>query len=175
MSDRLGENGQGRVLVVDDHAQARESMADILQHAGHDVRCCCSAMEALQSLQQWSPDVILTDLQMPGMSGIEFIRAMSERNVEAQTVMVTAHATVSAAVDAMRLGALDFIEKPFNVNQLEQLEAFVNRNPVHIYSAGRLQTVLTYRDLPVGYGLTDEGKLKSQFPKAEWPFTFHTE
>lgn len=123
MSDRLGENGQGRVLVVDDHARARESMTDILQHAGHDVRCCCSAVEALQSLEQWSPDVILTDLQMPGMNGIEFIRAMGERNVEAQTVMVTAHATVSAAVDAMRLGALDFIEKPFDVNQLEQLVA----------------------------------------------------
>ena len=98
-------------------------MADILRHAGHHVRCCGSAMEALRSLEQWPADVILTDLQMPGMNGLDFIRALGERNVEAQTVMVTAHATVSAAVDAMRLGAFDFIEKPFDVDQLEQLVA----------------------------------------------------
>jgi DNA-binding NtrC family response regulator len=121
MNGRSGELAQGRVLVVDDHARARESMADILQQVGHDVRCCCSAIEALTALEQWSPDVVLTDLQMPGMNGIEFIRVMAERHVEAQTVMVTAHATVSAAVDAMRLGAFDFIEKPFDINQLEQL------------------------------------------------------
>ncbi len=123
MSARGAETGPGRVMVVDDHARARESMADILRHAGHNVRCCSSAVEALRTLEQWPADVILTDLQMPGMNGLDFIRALGQRNVEAQTVMVTAHATVSAAVDAMRLGAFDFIEKPFDIDQLEQLVA----------------------------------------------------
>jgi DNA-binding NtrC family response regulator len=121
MKNRYQTNDTGQVLVVDDHARARESMTDILQHAGHDVRCCASAVEALKQLENWSPDVIITDLKMPGMSGIEFIRALGQRNVEAQTVMVTAHATVSSAVDAMRLGAFDYIEKPFDADQLEQL------------------------------------------------------
>jgi DNA-binding NtrC family response regulator len=111
----------GHVLVVDDHASARESMADVLRHAGHEVRCCGSAMEALGQLLRWSADVIVTDLKMPGMNGLEFIRELTRRSVDAQIVMVTAHATVASAVDAMRLGAFDYIEKPFGAEQLEQL------------------------------------------------------
>ncbi len=113
----------GHVLVVDDHASARESMADVLRHAGHQVLCCGSAREALQQLDRFSADVIVTDLKMPGMNGIEFIRALAQRSIDAQIVMVTAHATVATAVDAMRLGAFDYIEKPFGADQLEQLVA----------------------------------------------------
>ncbi len=94
-------------------ASARESMADVLRHAGHQVRCCSSAVEALQLLTDWSADVIVTDLKMPGMNGLEFIRALAQRPHDAQIVMVTAHATVASAVDAMRHGAFDYIEKPF--------------------------------------------------------------
>ena len=61
------------MLVVDDHRQARESMADVLRQAGHRVACCSSAAEALQVIQQESYDCIVTDLKMPGMSGLEFI------------------------------------------------------------------------------------------------------
>ncbi len=113
----------GRVLVVDDHARARESMSDILTHASHEVHCCASAVEALRLLDRQSFDVILTDLKMPGMNGLDFIRALDERECDAQVVMVTAHATVSSAVEAMRHGAYDYIEKPFDVDQLEQLVA----------------------------------------------------
>ena len=63
----------GRVLVVDDHARARESMADVLRHAGHQVQCCTCAAEALQLLKTARVDCIITDLKMPGMTGIEFI------------------------------------------------------------------------------------------------------
>ncbi len=111
----------GYVLVVDDHPQARQSMADILAAAGHDVRCAGSAVEGLNMLEQWPADVILSDLKMPGMNGLEFIRELARRDTDAQIVMVTAHATVASAVDAMRFGAFDYIEKPFDVDQLEQL------------------------------------------------------
>jgi DNA-binding NtrC family response regulator len=123
MIHRTQPSANGTVLVVDDHASARESMAEVLRHAGHDVRCCGSALEALHQLDDWSADVIVTDLKMPGMNGLEFIRALSQRPCDAQVVMVTAHATVSSAVDAMRLGAFDYIEKPFGAEQLEQLVA----------------------------------------------------
>ncbi|MFO7908077.1 MAG: sigma-54-dependent transcriptional regulator [Planctomycetota bacterium] len=113
----------GHVLVVDDHKNARESMADVLRHAGHQVRCCSSGVEALNQLDDWPADVIITDLKMPGMNGLEFIRSLARRAHDAQIVMVTAHATVPSAVDAMRLGAFDYIEKPFRVERLEELVA----------------------------------------------------
>jgi DNA-binding NtrC family response regulator len=111
----------GNVLVVDDHLTARQSMADVLRHAGHRVRCCGSGTEALHQLDEEGADVVVTDLRMPGMDGLQFIQALAERSQDSQVVMVTAHATVAAAVDAMRLGAFDFIEKPFRVEQLEEL------------------------------------------------------
>jgi len=111
----------GRVLVVDDHAQARESMADVLRQAGHTVDCRSSAVEALRLLESQDYQVIVTDLQMPGMTGLEFIQQLKARKQTAQLLMVTAHATVSSAVAAMRHGALDYIEKPFDADQLEKL------------------------------------------------------
>lgn len=114
----------GRVLIVDDHARARQSMGDILSCAGHQVVCCASAVEGLRRLEQTAFDVIITDLQMPGMTGLELIKALQQRGEEAPIIMVTAHASVSSAVEAMRHGAFDYIEKPFNADQIEQL---VNR------------------------------------------------
>jgi len=119
MIAKLGSTG--RVLVVDDHPRARESMSDVLRHVGHHVECSASAIEALSRLSCESFDVIITDLKMPGMNGLEFIRQMESHPHGAQIVMVTAHATVATAVQAMRHGAFDFIEKPFNVDQIESL------------------------------------------------------
>lgn len=114
-------DSQGRVLVVDDHAQARESMAYVLRQAGHRVDCCSSGAEALNVAQGKDFDCIVTDLKMPGMNGVEFIVQLERRQYGAQIVMVTAHASVTSAVEAMRHGAFDYIEKPFDVEQLEQL------------------------------------------------------
>jgi DNA-binding NtrC family response regulator len=111
----------GRVLVVDDHRQARESMADTLCQAGHRVDCCGSAPEALQLLQDAAYDCVVTDLKMPGMDGLELIIQVERRRHQVQVVMVTAHATVASAVEAMRHGAFDYIEKPFSADQLERL------------------------------------------------------
>jgi DNA-binding NtrC family response regulator len=113
----------GRVLVIDDHAEARRSMADCLELAGYQVDCVTSAAEALQLMTRESFDAVVTDLQMPGMDGLEFIRTLEKRRHGAQIVMVTAHASVTSAVEAMRHGAFDYLPKPFDADQLEGLVA----------------------------------------------------
>jgi DNA-binding NtrC family response regulator len=118
----------GRVLVVDDNPRARQSMVDCLEAAGHEVVASASAVEGLKLTERQPFDVIITDLQMPGMDGLAFIRTLTERGVEAQIVMVTAFASVASAVEAMRHGAFDYIEKPFDVEQLESLVARAMRH-----------------------------------------------
>ncbi len=128
----------GRVLVVDDNPRARQSMADALATCGHEVVATSSAIEALKITSEQTFDVIITDLQMPGMDGLALIRTLAERKSEAQVVMVTAFASVTSAVEAMRYGAFDYIEKPFDVEQLEQLVARALR---HGEKVGRRSTM----------------------------------
>ncbi len=112
---------RGSVLVVDDQRQVRQSMSDVLQQSGYRVECCAGAIEALRRLDDVTYDCILTDLKMPGLSGVEFIVQLEQRRCESPVVMITAHATVTSAVEAMRHGAFDYIEKPFQADRLEQL------------------------------------------------------
>jgi DNA-binding NtrC family response regulator len=120
MSRKPKTDERFRVLVVDDHASAREAVADVLRQAQYDVDACASAIEALAKLAAGKFDVVVTDLQMPGMNGLEFIREIDRRRLGVQVLMITAHASVSSAVEAMRLGAFDYIEKPFDVVALER-------------------------------------------------------
>ena len=112
-----------RILVVDDHPLARESIAETIRRAGYIVETCPGAEEALDRLEDARLHLIITDLKMAGMDGIGFLRALSERPCGAQVVMITAHATLGTAVEAMRFGAYDYIEKPFNAESLERTVA----------------------------------------------------
>lgn len=120
MSRKPKNDKQFRVLVVDDHASAREAVADVLREADYFVTTCASASEALATLTNGQFDVVVTDLQMPGMNGLEFIREIERRRLGTQVLMITAHGSVTTAVEAMRHGAFDYIEKPFDVLALER-------------------------------------------------------
>jgi DNA-binding NtrC family response regulator len=120
MSRNTKNDQRFRVLVVDDHASAREAVADVLREAQYEVATCASATEALSRLTSAPVDVVVTDLQMPGMDGLEFIREIERRRLDVQVLMITAHASVSSAVEAMRHGAFDYIEKPFDASALER-------------------------------------------------------
>ena len=113
------EQREARVLVVDDHASARASAVDTLRHLGHHAQACSSGAEALKLLCDAPYDVVVTDLQMPGMSGIELIQEIERRRIGVEMLMVTAHASIGTAVEAMRLGAFDYLEKPYDVDRLE--------------------------------------------------------
>jgi DNA-binding NtrC family response regulator len=137
MSRKAKSENPFRVLVVDDHASAREAVADVLRAAEYDVTTCASAVEAVGRLAAAPVDVVVTDLQMPGMDGLEFIREIDRRRFDVQVLMITAHASVSSAVEAMRHGAFDYIEKPFDAIKLERSVAQAcDRKRLHAVATG---------------------------------------
>ncbi|MFZ0423324.1 MAG: response regulator FixJ [Xanthobacteraceae bacterium] len=104
----------GIVHVIDDDEALRESLTFLLRSAKHDVRSYASAKAFLDALPEASLGCIITDVRMPGMSGIELLRRLRELNVAVPVIVVTGHGDVALAVEAMKIGAVDFLEKPFD-------------------------------------------------------------
>jgi DNA-binding NtrC family response regulator len=107
-----------RICVVDDNELMRQSVVTALQHESHHVQPFGDATTALAELARQPFDVIVSDLKMPGMDGIEFLSQLRERNVETPLILMTAFATVPTAVHAMRQGAFDYLQKPFEMDEL---------------------------------------------------------
>lgn len=112
------------VMVVDDQRPARESLVDAVTMLGFEAISCGSGSEAVKQLERRDISVVITDLQMPGMDGLELIRGIRQKSREIQIVMVTAHGTIGTVVEAMRYGALDYLQKPIG---MEALESALNR------------------------------------------------
>lgn len=107
-----------RVLVTEDDLVQREIISDILSGAGFSVRACGSGAEALALLGEEDADILLTDMRMPGMDGLELLREARRLRPELAVVVMTAHATVRTAVTALKEGASDYLEKPFDKEEL---------------------------------------------------------
>lgn len=109
-----------KIFVVDDERIVRVTTADDLRDEGYSVREFASAHAALQHLSEndGEADVIITDLKMPGMDGLEFLAKIKEINSDIYVLLMSAFATVDTAVEAMKLGAYDYISKPFNIDEL---------------------------------------------------------
>jgi len=105
------------ILVVDDDKGMREFLDIMLTREGYDVRCASNATEALSSCRRNSYDLILTDLRMPRMDGLEFLKAVKEISPESLVILITAYASGETAVRAMKEGAYDYIEKNFNIEE----------------------------------------------------------
>ena len=101
------------VHVVDDHAAMRESLGALLGELGFEVRHFACAEELLDAFPVLSPGVLLTDLRMSGLSGLDLIALVAGRRRDFPAVIMTAHGDVDSAISALRLGARDFIQKPF--------------------------------------------------------------
>src|SRR5512138_3440267 len=102
-----------RILVADDHDAVREGMILSLTRLGHEVQGVKGGAEAIAAYRKRPADVVVTDLRMVPVDGIEVVRRLREADPEATVVVVSAHGTIPIAVEAMREGAIDFIEKPF--------------------------------------------------------------
>jgi DNA-binding NtrC family response regulator len=109
---------RGRILVVDDEANARTALAELLRDQNFDVETAADAFKALGKVEAFSPHIVVTDLHMPGMSGIELLHKLKEQEDVPAIVVMTAFGEVSTAVDAMRAGAADYLLKPINFDEL---------------------------------------------------------
>jgi DNA-binding NtrC family response regulator len=109
-----------RVLVVDDAETTLEVLRRQLESAGHDVRCERDVPSALRALDSWAAELVLTDLRMPGPSGLDLVRHLRQRRPDAAVVMITGYPSLSTAVEAGRTGVDDFLSKPFTETELHQ-------------------------------------------------------
>lgn len=115
---------QASIFVVDDQAAFRNVLVKLLSRMQHRIRSFQSGEELLVAVEEDVPDLILLDLKMPGMSGIEVLQALRPKGCDALIILLTAYGTVEDAVEAMKLGAFDFLIKTVD---LENLEPVINR------------------------------------------------
>ncbi|AOV92860.1 response regulator [Vibrio parahaemolyticus] len=106
------------VIFVDDEPHIRDAVSQALLIEGIEVTCFPNAVEALRVIDANSPAIIITDIHMPVMDGLEFMRTLLSKNHHFQFIVLTGHGDVKTAVEAMKSGAYDFLEKPFSTDQL---------------------------------------------------------
>ena len=108
----------GKLLVIDDEGIVRTSCKRVLSPEGYEVRLAANAFEGVKMLEEEKFDVVLTDLKMPDMDGISVLRTIKEKWPETQVIVITGYQTVDTAVKSIKLGAFDYIEKPFTPDAL---------------------------------------------------------
>jgi len=110
--------GGGNVLVVDDQRNMRATTALLLRQAGHRVGEAADGASALEQLAQGAYDVVLTDLRMPNLDGMQLLQAVQRTSPQTQVIVMTAYGTIESAVEAIRHGAYDFLTKPFQEEEV---------------------------------------------------------
>jgi DNA-binding NtrC family response regulator len=103
-----------KVLIVDDEKSIRATLAEFVREDGHEVRTAESAVEALRLAEADLPDVVVTDIILPRMSGVELLGRIHERFPDIQVIVITGEPTVETAAEAVRLGAFDYLAKPIS-------------------------------------------------------------
>ena len=106
------------VLIVDDEEMVRTALEQWLRLSGFATHVAADATQALSMLDDVRPDVVLTDVRMPGLSGLDLLRTVRERALASEVILITGHGDVPMAVEAMRSGAFDFLQKPYVPDQL---------------------------------------------------------
>ncbi len=110
-----------KIAIVDDEKDMRQSISQWLALSGFDTETFASAEEALKALGPEYPGVVISDIKMPGMDGMAFLKKLMSQDSALPVIMITGHGDVPMAVEAMRVGAYDFLEKPFNPDKMTEL------------------------------------------------------
>ena len=110
-----------KVLIVEDEENERSGLAELVTSWGFRVETARDGAEGLEKATQWVPSIVVTDLKMPRMGGIELLSRLAEHTQTMAVVLVTAQGTIDSAVQAMRLGAYDYITKPIDTNRLRTI------------------------------------------------------
>src|SRR4030042_7044081 len=106
------------ILVIDDEKSIRSTLKDILEHEGFTIELASNGPEALELFSKSQFDAVLCDIKMPGMDGIEVLEKLQEIAHDVPVIMISGHGTIDTAVEAIKKGAFDFIEKPPDLNRL---------------------------------------------------------
>ncbi|CAH0535806.1 C4-dicarboxylate transport transcriptional regulatory protein DctD [Vibrio stylophorae] len=122
-----------RVIFIDDEPSIRHALSQTLELADYNVQCFANASLALEVIDETFGGVIISDINMPGMDGIRFLKEALKRDQELQVILLTGHGDISTAVDAMRIGAYDFLEKPFSTEHLlEVVRRAADKRQLHL-------------------------------------------
>jgi two-component system response regulator PilR (NtrC family) len=108
-----------KILVVDDEQDVRETLESVLSKLDYDPIVAAGGKEALEIIRQNKVDIVLSDLYMPEMDGIELLKRVKTENRNIVFLMITAHPTIETAVDAIKKGAYDYLTKPFHIDEVK--------------------------------------------------------
>lgn len=150
-----------RVLIVDDEKNIVSSLKDILTDEGYEVSVARDGLGALEMIQSNPPDLMLLDIWLPGMDGIEVLKTVKTYHPEIEVLIMSGHGTIDTAVQATKLGAFDFIEKPFSLDKLTQSveNVFKEKHKTH---SNLENTLLAQDDLPLCFEMMVEVKKATQ-------------
>jgi DNA-binding NtrC family response regulator len=109
-----------KVLIVDDEPEFLEALAERMGNRGLEVQTSTSAKDALNKVESEEFDAVLLDLKMPGIDGLSALKLIKEKKPEMQVILLTGHATLQKGIEAMKLGATDFLEKPADIDTLTE-------------------------------------------------------
>lgn len=107
-----------KVLIIDDERSIRNTLKDILEFEGHDITLAADGKEGLETALASNFDVIFCDIKMPGMDGVDVLEKLLENGVDSSVVMISGHGSIDTAVECIKKGAFDFIQKPLDLNRI---------------------------------------------------------
>ena len=135
------------ILIVDDDAQLRRSFSKLLSEQGYTVELAATGEQCLERVRQEGVDLVIQDIRLPGMDGLETLRRLRDIDSEIQVIVMTAYGTMDTAVEATRLGAYDYILKPFDIPTMfelieKALETALHRRSQHSQEGDDVQTAI---------------------------------
>jgi DNA-binding response OmpR family regulator len=138
---------ESSILIVDDEPGIRLVLERTLAHEGYQIATACDGMEALKKLEESAYDLILLDLAMKPMGGIQVLNAIRERGVDSVVIILTAHGTMDSAVDALRLGAFDYLYKPVSPESIRlRVHEGLNRRRQTLHRSHLLNQIESLRE-----------------------------